>query len=174
MDLQLKNKRALVTGASRGLGLATARGLAGEGCRVAINSRNPGKLADAARQLTEIYGTEVIALPGDQDEHLLVAPADGDDQPAAVAELVEQGDRDVGGSRGHDDPVVGGVLGPAQAAVCALDIDIDVAQLGQALAGGVGQLGDRLDAVHLAGEPAEHSRLVAGAGAELENGVAGL
>lgn len=65
MDLQLKNKRALVTGASRGLGYATARGLANEGCRVAINSRNPGNLADAARQLSEACGTEVIALPGD-------------------------------------------------------------------------------------------------------------
>ncbi len=37
MDLQLKGKRALVTGASRGLGYATARGLAMEGCRVAVN-----------------------------------------------------------------------------------------------------------------------------------------
>ena len=46
MDLQLKDKRALVTGASRGLGFATARGLACEGCRVAINSRNVEKLND--------------------------------------------------------------------------------------------------------------------------------
>jgi 3-oxoacyl-[acyl-carrier protein] reductase len=65
MDLQLKDKRALVTGASRGLGFATARGLASEGCRVAINSRNVEKLNDSARQLAAQYRTEVIALPGD-------------------------------------------------------------------------------------------------------------
>ena len=40
MDLQLKGKRALVTGASRGLGYATAYGLAKEGVRLAINSRD--------------------------------------------------------------------------------------------------------------------------------------
>jgi 3-oxoacyl-[acyl-carrier protein] reductase len=65
MDLQLKGKRALVTGASRGLGLATALGLAREGCRVAINSRNEEKLKDAARQLSEQWHAEVIPLPGD-------------------------------------------------------------------------------------------------------------
>jgi 3-oxoacyl-[acyl-carrier protein] reductase len=65
MDLQLKDKRALVTGASRGLGYATARGLACEGCRVAINSRNVEKLAGTARELSGQCHSEVIALPGD-------------------------------------------------------------------------------------------------------------
>jgi 3-oxoacyl-[acyl-carrier protein] reductase len=37
MDLQLKGRRALVAGASRGLGYATARGLAQEGCHVALS-----------------------------------------------------------------------------------------------------------------------------------------
>ncbi|MCU0489718.1 MAG: 3-oxoacyl-ACP reductase, partial [Anaerolineales bacterium] len=36
MNLHLDGKRALVTGASRGLGFAVARGLSLEGCRVAI------------------------------------------------------------------------------------------------------------------------------------------
>jgi 3-oxoacyl-[acyl-carrier protein] reductase len=65
MDLHLKDKRALVAGASRGLGFATARGLACEGCRVAINGRNNDKLADSARKLNEECDGEVIALPGD-------------------------------------------------------------------------------------------------------------
>lgn len=59
MDLQLKNKRALVTGASRGLGFATAKLLAAEGAKVAINSRDAAKLTAAA----ETIGA--IAIPAD-------------------------------------------------------------------------------------------------------------
>ena len=36
MDLQLTGKSAIVTGSSRGLGLASARALAAEGCRVCM------------------------------------------------------------------------------------------------------------------------------------------
>ena len=48
MDLGLKNKVAMVAGASRGLGYAVARGLAAEGVRVSIGSRNPEAIAKAA------------------------------------------------------------------------------------------------------------------------------
>lgn len=65
MDLHLKDKKALVTGASRGLGFAAARGLTCEGCRVAINSRNVEKLSQAAREITNQCQGEVITLPGD-------------------------------------------------------------------------------------------------------------
>ena len=65
MDLQLEGKRALVTGASRGLGYATARTLAMEGCRVVINSRDPAKIESAAATLTEECGHEVVGLSGD-------------------------------------------------------------------------------------------------------------
>lgn len=41
MDLELKGKRALVTGGSRGLGAACAKVLAEEGCEVLIAARNP-------------------------------------------------------------------------------------------------------------------------------------
>ena len=44
MDLRLKDKRALVTGSSRGLGYATALALAKEGCKVAINGRDEAKI----------------------------------------------------------------------------------------------------------------------------------
>ncbi len=65
MDLQLQGKRALVTGASRGLGYATARGLALEGCRVAINSRDEEKISRAAQTLSVESGSQVIGLAGD-------------------------------------------------------------------------------------------------------------
>ena len=47
MNLELEGKRALVTGASRGLGFAIAAGLAREGCAVALNSRQEGPLQRA-------------------------------------------------------------------------------------------------------------------------------
>jgi 3-oxoacyl-[acyl-carrier protein] reductase len=48
MDLSLADKIAIVTGASRGLGLASAKALAAEGCRVTICARGPERLAEAA------------------------------------------------------------------------------------------------------------------------------
>jgi 3-oxoacyl-[acyl-carrier protein] reductase len=48
MDLGLTDKVAIVTGSSRGLGLATARALVAEGCRVCICARGQEKLAEAA------------------------------------------------------------------------------------------------------------------------------
>ncbi|MFH1524623.1 MAG: SDR family oxidoreductase [Chloroflexota bacterium] len=65
MDLQLKDKRALVTGSSRGLGYATALRLAREGCRVAINGRNEAKVAAAVKTIGEETRSQVIGLAGD-------------------------------------------------------------------------------------------------------------
>jgi 3-oxoacyl-[acyl-carrier protein] reductase len=48
MDLQLTDKVAVVTGSSRGLGLASARSLVAEGCRVCLCARGPEQLAAAA------------------------------------------------------------------------------------------------------------------------------
>jgi NAD(P)-dependent dehydrogenase (short-subunit alcohol dehydrogenase family) len=71
---------AIITGASRGLGLALARALAQRGWRLVIDARERGPLEAAARELTAL--TEVVALPGDvaDDWHraALVAAA-GDD-----------------------------------------------------------------------------------------------
>ncbi|MBT3336828.1 MAG: SDR family oxidoreductase [Anaerolineae bacterium] len=68
MDLGLKGKRALVTGASRGLGYAVAATLAEEGCHVAISSRNVEKLSAAAKQIEEAHGIPVAALPADMND----------------------------------------------------------------------------------------------------------
>lgn len=77
MDLGLKNNIALLTGASSGLGFATANALAREGALIAINSRDESKLASARDQLTSA-GAEVITLPGDITD------------PAVPARLVEE------------------------------------------------------------------------------------
>ena len=68
MDLGLKNKTALVTGASRGLGFATALTLAREGCRVAINSRSAENAKAAAEKIASETGTQAIGLAGDVSE----------------------------------------------------------------------------------------------------------
>jgi 3-oxoacyl-[acyl-carrier protein] reductase len=64
MDLGLEGKIALLTGASRGLGFATAKILAQEGVRIAINARDEETLAAAVDQLTQ-FSSDIISLPGD-------------------------------------------------------------------------------------------------------------
>ena len=64
MNLGLKDKIVLLTGASSGLGFATAKTLAQEGARIAINSRNPEHLAAAKAELQQ-FSADVITLPGD-------------------------------------------------------------------------------------------------------------
>lgn len=51
MQLQLKGKTSLVTGSSRGIGLAIAQTLHAEGCQVVLNARNMDDLASAAAGL---------------------------------------------------------------------------------------------------------------------------
>jgi len=60
----LEPKVALVTGASRGIGLAIARSLARLGAKVALCARNPEKLRQVAREL-EAQGFPVLAVPAD-------------------------------------------------------------------------------------------------------------
>jgi 3-oxoacyl-[acyl-carrier protein] reductase len=65
MDLGLEGKRALVGGASAGLGFAAARALAAEGARVAIVSRSVERIQGAAERIREATGREVLPLAGD-------------------------------------------------------------------------------------------------------------
>lgn len=65
MDLHLKEKCALVAGASRGLGYALAMGLAREGARIALNSRSAETLVLATAKLAQETGAQVVPVPGD-------------------------------------------------------------------------------------------------------------
>ena len=60
MDLGLSGKRAIVCGASRGLGLACAEALAAEGADLLICSRDFDRIFAAARSIAETCGTTCI------------------------------------------------------------------------------------------------------------------
>jgi len=68
MDLGLQGKVAIVGGASRGIGFATALGLAREGCRVAICARGRERLEAAAQEIRASTGTEALAVPCDMSQ----------------------------------------------------------------------------------------------------------
>ena len=65
MDLELENKIAIVTGASRGIGKAIARELAVCGCDVVVCARNPEDLELTARELGEETGRQVVPITAD-------------------------------------------------------------------------------------------------------------
>ncbi|MGH9649896.1 MAG: SDR family NAD(P)-dependent oxidoreductase, partial [Terriglobales bacterium] len=60
----LTGKAAIVTGASRGLGVSFARGLAKAGCDVAIAARNFDQLRQVAEELAA-FGTRVVPIRAD-------------------------------------------------------------------------------------------------------------
>ncbi len=65
MDLGLKNKKGVVTGASRGLGYAVACGLANEGVDLTINSRDEQSLHKSMKEIQAQAPGQVHAVAGD-------------------------------------------------------------------------------------------------------------
>ena len=59
-----QGKTALVTGATRGIGLAIAHALAAEGCGLILTGRNQQSLSEAARQLSK-YKTSLLPMTCD-------------------------------------------------------------------------------------------------------------
>jgi len=80
MNLQLAGKTALITGSSRGIGLAIASVLHEEGCRVVLNARNQADLATAMTSLPGAFG-----VAGDVSD------------PAFAQQVVTQAIEQVGG-----------------------------------------------------------------------------
>jgi NAD(P)-dependent dehydrogenase (short-subunit alcohol dehydrogenase family) len=78
MDLQMRGKRALVTGSTAGIGLAAAAGLSREGASVVINGRTPQRVEEAVRKIRDGGGGEVSGIAAD------LSTAEG------VAELLRQ------------------------------------------------------------------------------------
>lgn len=68
MDLNLADKVAFVTGASKGIGREVARTLADEGCNVVITARGQDALEKTAAELSEETGRKVLAKAGDMSQ----------------------------------------------------------------------------------------------------------
>lgn len=85
MDLNLKNKRALVVAASSGLGAACAQALAREGAEIAICSSNTERIRTAGRKIEETTGKSVVALTADISD------------PEQLTRLLEEARESLGG-----------------------------------------------------------------------------
>ena len=66
-------RRVLVTGASSGIGRATAHGLAAEGARLVLVSRSQGVLEEVARECDARGAQDTLVLPTDVGDHEAVA-----------------------------------------------------------------------------------------------------
>jgi 3-oxoacyl-[acyl-carrier protein] reductase len=84
MDLKLTGKIVLITGSSRGIGLATAKAFAGEGARVMLSARSAEPLRDAEAAL-RAAGAEVAAHSADVGD------------PAEAARLIDAAVASYGG-----------------------------------------------------------------------------
>jgi 3-oxoacyl-[acyl-carrier protein] reductase len=98
MDLGLRDRLAVVGGASSGLGRASAEALAAEGCRLLLWSRRADALATVAGELRTAHGVEI--------EHVAADAADPD-AAAAVADAAQRmGDVDILVSNAGGPPTV--------------------------------------------------------------------
>jgi 3-oxoacyl-[acyl-carrier protein] reductase len=76
MDLQLKNKIALVAGSSRGIGRSIAEALLREGCRVCVTGRDNASLKSASDALIQAWTADnVNAIAGDLTDSVVIHEA---------------------------------------------------------------------------------------------------
>ena len=65
MDLELKGRRAVITGGSEGIGLAVAQALASEGVDVAIIARDKGRVESRASEIHKDHGVRALGIAAD-------------------------------------------------------------------------------------------------------------
>ena len=65
MDLELKGKRAVITGGSVGIGLAVAHALASEGVDIAILARDAARVEREAQAIAKAHGVRALGIPAD-------------------------------------------------------------------------------------------------------------
>lgn len=65
MDLGIAGRTAVLTAASKGLGKACARSLAGEGVNLVLNARSPEPLAETAEEIRRDFGVDVATVAAD-------------------------------------------------------------------------------------------------------------
>jgi len=78
MDLQLRGKRALVTGSTAGIGLAIAQALAREGVSVIVNGRTQARVDEAVRKISGATGVAADAGTAEGVARLIAAAPDLD------------------------------------------------------------------------------------------------
>src|SRR3954452_9758170 len=93
MNFELNGRRAIVTGGSRGIGLAVGRALASEGARVALVGRGATALEEAAQALSAVIPGANSPSTAGRDPGVIPVPADtGSDESVAamVARVVDE------------------------------------------------------------------------------------
>ena len=65
MDLGLKNKVAVITGGSVGIGLAVAKGLAEEGVNLVLCARSEDRLKERTAEISDAYGVQAVGISAD-------------------------------------------------------------------------------------------------------------
>lgn len=77
----LFGKRALITGSSQGIGFSLAQGLAAAGAEIVLNGRDAGKLAAAARVLSQAGMTPQALLFDTTDAKAVLLPSTRSSNP---------------------------------------------------------------------------------------------
>ena len=107
MDFKIKDKVALVTASTRGLGRGCAEQLSAEGCKVAICSRNQAQAVQAAAEISGRTGFEVVGFEADMSS------------PEEISGLVESVQADLG----DPDILVTNAGGPAPGTFATTPLD---------------------------------------------------